>query len=126
AEPGNVHFSMRSILNNSGGKADALKAIYAEPALVPAMPWLGKKPAVKVHVELKTAGDRGQLVLRPEGDPVRLIVIRSRVGGKWEVAIHPADGEKPITVPVAADFEKVVISAIDRIGQETESNSIWK
>jgi len=126
AEPGNVHFSMRSILNNSGGKADALKAVYAEPALVPAMPWLGKKPAVKLHVDLKTVADRGQLVLRPEGDPVRLIVVRSRVGGKWDVAIHPADGKNSVTVPVSADFEKVVISAIDRIGQETESNSIWK
>src|SRR5439155_6615748 len=78
AEPGNVHFSMKSILNNSGGKADALRAIYAEPALVPAMPWLGKKPEVKLGVEWKNADGRRQLAVKPEGDPVRLIVVRSK------------------------------------------------
>jgi uncharacterized lipoprotein YddW (UPF0748 family) len=35
---GNVHFSMRAPMANKGGITDALKAVYAEPALVPASP----------------------------------------------------------------------------------------
>jgi uncharacterized lipoprotein YddW (UPF0748 family) len=35
---GHVHFSMRALMNNTGGIADALKSVYAEPAKVPPMP----------------------------------------------------------------------------------------
>jgi len=41
---GHIHFSMRALMDNAGGIADALKAIYPEPALVPATPWSGLKP----------------------------------------------------------------------------------
>jgi uncharacterized lipoprotein YddW (UPF0748 family) len=119
AEPGNVHFSMKSILNNSGGKADALKAIYAEPALVPAMPWLGKKPTVRLNV-LRTVFAPRQLMVTPESGVFRHIIVRSRVGGKWDVAIYPADGAEPVRIPIAGMPDRQLISAVDRIGQETE------
>lgn len=38
---GNVHFSMKSL---TGEKAAKLKELYAEPAAVPEMSWLGKRP----------------------------------------------------------------------------------
>src|SRR5439155_26993952 len=41
---GHVHFSMKVIIHNKDGIADALKEWYAEPALVPAAPWL-ERPA---------------------------------------------------------------------------------
>jgi uncharacterized lipoprotein YddW (UPF0748 family) len=44
---GNVLFSMKSLQRNTGGIADALKAVYAEPALVPASPWLGARPPAR-------------------------------------------------------------------------------
>lgn len=37
---GNVHFSMRVLMRNTGGINDALKKVYAEPALIPESPWL--------------------------------------------------------------------------------------
>ena len=41
---GNVHFSMKALLQNRDGIADKLKdGLYAEPALVPESPWLGKE-----------------------------------------------------------------------------------
>ena len=40
---GVIHFSMKALMNNTGGVADAVKAAYAEPALVPASPWLPKR-----------------------------------------------------------------------------------
>src|SRR5207302_5638687 len=33
---GNIHFSMKPILRNTGGVADVLKSVYTEPALIPA------------------------------------------------------------------------------------------
>jgi uncharacterized lipoprotein YddW (UPF0748 family) len=35
---GHVHFSMRALMNNTGGMADALKSVYTESAKVPPMP----------------------------------------------------------------------------------------
>jgi uncharacterized lipoprotein YddW (UPF0748 family) len=37
---GHVHFSMKQIMHNKDGIADALKEVYKEPAEVPAAPWL--------------------------------------------------------------------------------------
>ena len=42
--PGHVHFSMKSIMSNKNGIADALKAVYKEKAAVPASPWLRERP----------------------------------------------------------------------------------
>jgi uncharacterized lipoprotein YddW (UPF0748 family) len=119
AEPGNVFFSMKAISNNAGGKADALKAVYAEPALVPAMPWLGKRPSVTLDVAWRDRDGRRALVVTPTGDPVRLFVVRSKAGGKWDVRIHAADGAKAVAIPFTESPEKVLVSAVDRIGQET-------
>ncbi|MFO0810937.1 MAG: family 10 glycosylhydrolase [Gemmataceae bacterium] len=122
AEPGNVFFSMKTILRNAGGKADALAALYAEPALVPATPWLGKKPAVA----LKTAWRDRELVVTPQGDPVRQFVVRSKTGGKWAVRFQPADGTKPVAIAFAEPPETVLVSAVDRIGQETEPTAVGR
>ena len=42
--PGHVHFSMKSIMSNKNGIANALKAVYKEKAAVPASPWLKEGP----------------------------------------------------------------------------------
>ena len=51
---GNVHFSMKALMKNSGGIADKLKkGPYAEPALVPESPWLGHETPEKPDVSAK-------------------------------------------------------------------------
>src|SRR5262249_9886836 len=41
---GNIHFSMKALMQNWGGMSDALrKGPYNQPALVPACPWLEKQ-----------------------------------------------------------------------------------
>jgi uncharacterized lipoprotein YddW (UPF0748 family) len=117
---GNVHFSMKSLLRNPGGVADAVKAVYAEPALVPASPWLDDKPPPAPKVEWQ--GDRAVRV-KPEGEPVRVFVVRSLVGEKWAVRIVPAAGEKAVDVTFGEAPEKVLVSAVDRCGNEGETAS---
>ncbi len=125
AEPGNVHFSMKAILRNAD-KAEALATIYAEPALVPACPWLGPKPAVKLALAWQERDGKRALRVTPAGDPVRSFVVRSLSGGKWDVRLVPADAAKPVTVPFAAAPEKVIVTAVDRIGQETEPTELGR
>src|SRR5206468_827930 len=55
---GNVHFSMKALMKNSGGIADKLKkGLYAEPALVPESPWLGHEIPEKPEVAAKRTDD---------------------------------------------------------------------
>jgi len=82
--PGHIHFSAKALLGEDNGLAERLAAtLYAEPALVPASPWLdGRRPArpkiarhgwylgddgARRHVELRlapgsAAGLRGWVV----------------------------------------------------------------
>ena len=117
---GDVLFSMKPLLRNTGGIADALRAVYAEPALVPASPWLASRPPARPRLDLQEQSGRRVLRVRPAGEPVRLYVVRSRAGGKWSVRIQPADGDRPVAVPLADRPERVLVTAIDRTGTESE------
>src|SRR5262249_55598538 len=111
---GNVHFSMKALLHNPGGVADALKTVYAEPALVPASPWLGDKPPAAPRVEWQEQSGKAALRIKPAGEGVRLVVVRSQAGGKWSTRIQPATQE---TIAVAFETrpDKVWVSAVDRV-----------
>ena len=41
---GNIHFSMKALMKNTGGVADALREVYKEPALIPETPWATARP----------------------------------------------------------------------------------
>jgi uncharacterized lipoprotein YddW (UPF0748 family) len=113
---GNVHFSMKPLLHNTGGVADALKSVYTEPALVPASPWLGKEAPGKPRLDWKD----GSLRVRPAGEGVRLYVVHGRTGDKWSVRIVPADGDKAVSVAFKVIPEEVRVTAVDRVGVESE------
>jgi uncharacterized lipoprotein YddW (UPF0748 family) len=116
---GNVHFSMKALLNNTGGVADALKAVYAEPALVPAVLWASEaRPAAPRVIWQKNA--RPLLRIDAAGPAVRLLVVRSLTGGKWDIAIRPAVPDVATEVGFEKAPERVVVNAIDRFGNESE------
>jgi uncharacterized lipoprotein YddW (UPF0748 family) len=66
---GNVHFSMKALMRNSGGIADKLrKGPYSEPALVPESPWLGHVTPAKADVSAKRVdGGVGMEMKVPSG-----------------------------------------------------------
>ncbi|HJZ57907.1 MAG TPA: family 10 glycosylhydrolase, partial [Gemmataceae bacterium] len=118
---GNVHFSMKALLKNTGGVADELKKVYGEPALVPASPWLGDKKPGKPAVSLdgQTLGYR--VAIKPTaGEPARHFVVRALVGGKWQVQVLPATGKAEAMTLVPAGAAAVVVSGISRTGVEGE------
>jgi hypothetical protein len=89
---GNVHFSMKALMRNSGGLADALKAsVYSGPALVPASPWLSES---KLHEPtLKVIPDGG--ALRAHWKPGKddhpwLWAVSSKLSG-WATRVYPGN-----------------------------------
>lgn len=67
--PGNIHFSMKAILENYAGIADSLaNGPYARPALVPASPWLDNRPPAPPKVSVRGSGTNFEVTWEPEGD----------------------------------------------------------
>lgn len=112
---GTIHFSMKPLLSDRQKLATTLReGAYAQPALVPASPWLdGKGPsAPMVRLEGTT------LHLLPGGtDRLALWTIAVQTNGKWRFAIIPAT-EKSFTVD-GPKPSVIAASAVDRAGNES-------
>ncbi len=120
---GNVHFSIKALVQNYGGLADKLKeGLYAEPALVPESPWLGGEAPGKPEVgKSRKTGDGLMVEVKlPSGKPPARWVVRWRRGDTWETSIPPAVGAN-LTLKSHADQplpDELAVSAVNRLGQE--------
>ena len=125
---GNIHFSSRVLMANRDSISDRLLAgPYAQPALVPASPWLDSVPPRKPTVRARHEPAFGGLVLdlRPAGREEWLWTVRVLSEGKWSVKILPGwttshpltDGRQPIP-------DAIVVTAVDRNGNESAAVTI--
>jgi uncharacterized lipoprotein YddW (UPF0748 family) len=121
---GNVFFSMKSLMENRGNLADRLiSGPYAQPALVPACPWLGKgRPGKPRITENRHAGESGcHLAWEPTGpEKPWLWVVQTRLGGKWVTFIQPARTrtfELQLKGPAGPD-DRFAVSAVNRWGNQ--------
>jgi uncharacterized lipoprotein YddW (UPF0748 family) len=88
---GNIHFSMKALMQNYDGIADKLKAgVYAEPALVPESPWLGRETPGKPKVDATVNGN--ELALQIEAP-------RGKNPWQWFVQVETAGGRKTQILP---------------------------
>ena len=129
---GNVHFSGRAFLENPDSLHEKLRAVpYAEPALVPATPWLGAKapaaPRLTMHPARAVANPSsadtlhtvGKIELHPGGKTRPFLwTVRSRPDSTsgWTTSILAGTTEE---LPVPAAGGEVVVTAIDRVGNES-------
>jgi uncharacterized lipoprotein YddW (UPF0748 family) len=120
-ERGEVHFSMKSLLENRKGIADRLKSgPYASDALVPASPWLDAAPprAPRVFVELGPAV-RLRIHLSVWLDEATThYAVWTRRQGEWRFQAVPTS-ETHLDVE-AGGLDAVVVSVVDRAGNESE------
>ena len=118
---GNVHFSMKAFLKDYDGINKKLKSgLYAEPALVPESPWLGKDTPGKPEISVGTTGDgvEVKLGLRKDKQPWQWLV-RTQTADGWKTAIVPGDQQLYVLKPDEySKPEAVVVSAISRLGRE--------
>jgi uncharacterized lipoprotein YddW (UPF0748 family) len=118
---GHVHFSMAALMENRKGIADQLTAShYAGAALVPATPWLRAEPAtlpvlsarrVAAGVTLKLGAGKGNAQY----------AIWSRHGGQWRFSVAPGTHTE---WSAPADADAFVVSAVDRLGNESARVSL--
>jgi uncharacterized lipoprotein YddW (UPF0748 family) len=119
---GNVHFSMKALMQNYDGIAVKLKnGPYAEPALVPESKWLGRETPPKPKISTSRRGGKLTVKMRvPRDSAPWQWIVRVRTKAGWKTAIVPghenrhvvalADGDNATTATVAA------VTRLGRVG----------
>src|SRR4051794_1991376 len=121
---GNVHFSMKALMKNSGGIAEKLKnGPYAEPALVPESPWLGHETPEKPDVTAKRTDTGVAVEMKvPSGKEPWQWLVRVFTTKGWKTSILPgAKSEQVITLANSEDARSILVSGISRLGREGQS-----
>ncbi len=123
-KPGHVHFSMKAFMENRAGLRDSLpQAVYATPALPPAMPWL-KSPDRLRPIRIARArlvDDQYELELPSAAlRAARWVTVQYPLadGETWRTHVYPAQ-ETPFKfpappVPASADDDDDDDDASDR------------
>ncbi len=115
AATGHIHFSMAALMSDREGLAPLLQVgPYAQPALVPATPWL-QAPLVDAPL-LKAEGARVRIQPAP-GEAARRWAVWRRIGGAWRFAVLPA-AERAVD---GGGADAVAVNAVDRIGRLSAS-----
>ena len=129
---GNVHFSMKGLMPAPDTTAQGRltrrlrEGPYAEPALVPAMPWLDERPPARPALSLRAEEDgRLRLHIAPSGkNAVRWWVVRLRRGAAWTVDVVPGS-QRAYAVPrEGVPPDAVAVSAVDRAGNESQAAAL--
>ncbi len=118
---GNVHFSMKALMDDERGVAPALRdGPYQEPALVPASPWLGDEAPSIPSVSVRAEPAKWQVSFElADGLQPWLWVIRTRQAGEWKIEITAGrNRDTEIHFDESAPPTHVAISAISRTGVE--------
>ncbi|MBW7932317.1 MAG: family 10 glycosylhydrolase, partial [Gemmatimonadaceae bacterium] len=119
---GEAHFSMKAFLNDQGNVGTRLlEGAYAEPALVPASPWLSKKPLstpkVRVVKHAKTGGLSVAASLS-KSEVARWYLVQTRTGGVWHSRLVVPSTHTEEIAPDSAGLlpDRLVVTALDRAG----------
>ncbi|WP_438480744.1 glycoside hydrolase family 10 protein [Oleiharenicola lentus] len=120
AANGHVHYSAIALMQNRKGVTSRLQQeMYLQPALIPAMPWLSiAKPEAP-----KIASSESVLQLTPARDKnLALHAVWRRYGPRWVFSTQPASFNRVTLTPHIeyGAIDAVVISAVDRFGNESE------
>ncbi|OZC03518.1 glycoside hydrolase family 10 protein [Rubricoccus marinus] len=124
---GTIHFSMKALMPEHGDLGDRLaRGPWAEPALVPASPWLDDEAPEVPGVRVESSNGAQWLRMTAAGEPVRRWVIHEKRGADWTTVLLPG---WRLTHTLRADAsgampETVVVSAVDRAGNEGEARTL--
>ena len=124
--PGNILFSMKTLMGNRGGLCDEmLKGPYKAKALPTAYPWLDSEPPKAPEVKTKASENKLEISWEPKGEEKAFLwVVYTKTGDSWGYDIIPGaqksveieTGEKPVA--------KIAVSSVDRCGNESERKII--
>jgi hypothetical protein len=121
---GEIHFHLRSVTQNPA-LADAIRAQYSQPALVPASPWLDSIPPDKPKLTIGESRAGWRFQWESSGsEPAWLWVLQFRTNEIWTTEILPANETTRTFFNSQPDV--VSISAVDRTGNLSSPAALKK
>jgi uncharacterized lipoprotein YddW (UPF0748 family) len=119
---GNVHFSIKALMQNRDGIADKLRSgPYAQAALVPETTWLGGDTPSAPQVSTRQSKSSINVEMKlPEGAaPWQWLVHVNIDNGAWKTAIVPGHQNRhAVGVPPGSRAQEVAVSAVTRLSRE--------
>ncbi len=126
---GVVHWSISSLTKNPRLADTLLKSVYKKQALVPASPWLDNQAPASPVVSISQQNDTWRISwTHPDEKDVFLWIVYTQYGNGWSyrilnrnerwLALQPTSG----TGTAQQTLKKVIISAVDRTGNESEKS----
>ena len=124
--PGNVFFSMRTLMNNRGGLCDALlNGPYNKPALVPPFPWLDAQPPIAPEVNVTQGEDGIDIAWNPAGEEAAFVwVVYTKDEKRWRYEILPGEITRMMKKTDEEKISYVAVTAVDRNGNESAKNIV--
>lgn len=123
---GHIHFSMAALTQNRAGVSDVLASTrYQIPALIPPSPWIDAEPPAppRVTVARLPQGVRVGLTAAT-GKPAARFAVWAHSGGVWQFHVVPGTAST-IDLPAPSPaVDRVVVSAVDRLGNESRRVSL--
>ncbi|HXT15242.1 MAG TPA: family 10 glycosylhydrolase [Gemmatimonadaceae bacterium] len=116
---GHIHFNTTVLMKDADSVDEQLMTRYAQPALIPASPWLGAKPPARPRAALALDAETKEPIVKlvPAAKSlVWLWTVRSRANGVWTSEVLPG-WLRSHRLPFAAD--SVVVTAVSRTGVES-------
>jgi uncharacterized lipoprotein YddW (UPF0748 family) len=116
---GHIHWSVKGLTKNLGGVSTLLaKGAYAQPALVPPMPWLSRKAPARPVAGADGRGGAVRLSLRSGDRSTARFAVQARFGKQWRMVKVLAAGVESVDLPALGGRlpDAVAVSAIDRFG----------
>lgn len=121
---GHIHWNMKSLMRSAELSTALQRGPYAQPALVPASPWLDDQPPPRPRLSV-TASDQASVKLSWElGAPEKpwLWVLQYRRGDAWTTRILAADHRTLILD--GNPPEALALSAVDRAGNLSQPATV--
>jgi len=110
---GEIFYHLRSLVDNPA-LAAAVRAEYAQPALVPASPWLDRVPPGQPKLAVDDAGSELNLRWESTGKPAGWWLVQYRTNETWVTEILPAGQTRRTLTGFRPDA--VAVSEVDRVG----------
>jgi len=111
---------MKALMQNYDGLADKLKeGVYAEPALVPESPWLGRETPAKPKVTATRSGSDVTVDMQsPKKKEPWQWLVRVQTGDGWKTAIVPGgEREHIVTLNDGEEAKAITVSGVSRLGR---------
>lgn len=117
---GAIFFSQKSLRNDMGGiQAKLRDAVYKIDAIIPTFPWIKVEPIISPAVKMRRDSKNVRVRWSERGKRKAFwFVVYAKDKDGWSQSVLPAS-ERSITLSASRKIEKVIVKAVDRLGNES-------